>query len=92
VNASLIFLLVKDVFGLVVLLLNRVVTAHANGSKGTALRRHAISENRVVPGICNAEQNRQPDNRDYSYAFHAITQPQSKFSRPNEATSGALSS
>ena len=92
VNASLIFLVVEDVFGLVIFLLHRVVTAHANGSKGIALRRHPISENGVVPGVCNAEQNCQPENCDYGYALHAITQPKSKSCRPNGETSCALSS
>ena len=54
-NTRLIFLILEDVFSLVVFFLNRIVTAHGFGPECRAVCGHPVSENGIVHGIDNAE-------------------------------------
>jgi hypothetical protein len=69
VSASLIFLALEDIFSLVVLLLNRIVTAHANGSKRIAVCCKPVSQHQVVRNIQNRQACSQPQSERTKFRF-----------------------
>lgn len=70
VNAGLIRLILKDVFSLVALLLNRVEAAYGKRAEGIAIGPNTIAEDGIVAGIGSDEQKGQHQDCDESYALH----------------------
>lgn len=69
-NAGLIFPVLKDIFGLVVLLSNRVIAAYGDNPEGITLDRQLISEHGIVSDIESDNHAGQNQNRDDGDSFH----------------------